>query len=277
MDKFPEVITFRITSRCNYNCKYCLAPNNIPELELDKLKRIFACLSKNGAGAILLTGGEPTIREDFVEIVKEIRKNKLNIFLDTNGSFFFKYKDIIDNNISVLGLPIDFEDASYRDLNQIKEIIKILEYYKNKKIKPIIRIGTVVTKDNFKELERIGDILKNYPVDIWKIYEFLPQNINAINNQKELQISVNEFDNATNNIKLKFSEFFKIIISRREERNKAYFFIMPDGNVSVPIDNGEVCKEYMIGNIFDKDIIKKWKEVVEENNYTNNIKVTFSV
>lgn len=275
MKNLPEVITFRITSKCNYNCKYCLSPKKIEELELDSLSKIFELLFKNGAKAIVLTGGEPTIRKDFIEIIKEIKKNNLKIFLDTNGSFFFKYKKVIDENVEVLGLPMDFSNWSYRDKGQMETILKILEYYKNKEEKPIIRIGTVVTKENYKELNKIAELLRNYSIDIWKIYEFLPQNINAINNKASLQISPEDFEQVTREIKEKFSDFFKITISKRKNRNKAYFFINPDGTVFMPLDNPDICKEEIIGNIFDEEIVEKWEKFISKENYLQNIRDTF--
>lgn len=274
---FPEIITFRITSRCNYNCKYCYGPKNIEELPLNKLKEIFSILSKMGAKAIVLTGGEPLVREDIKDIIKEIRKNNLKIFLDTNGSLFFKYNHLIDENIDVLGLPIDFVKSSYRDSKQLETVIKILEYYKNKTKKPIIRIGTVLTKENSEDIEKIGDLIMKYPIDIWKIYEFLPQNANALINRKELEIQKEEFDNITKIMVDKFSRHFKVAISNRKSRNKAYFFINPDGNVFMPVDNGDICKEETIGNIFDKDILAKWKDVISESNYNQNIQDTFRI
>lgn len=275
MKNLPEVITFRITSKCNYNCKYCLSPKKIEELELDSLSKIFELLFKNGAKAIVLTGGEPTIRKDFIEITKEIKKNNLKIFLDTNGSFFFKYKKVIDENVEVLGLPMDFSNWSYRDKGQMETILKILEYYKNKEEKPIIRIGTVVTKENYKELNKIAELLRNYSIDIWKIYEFLPQNINAINNKASLQISPEDFEQVTREIKEKFSDFFKITISKRKNRNKAYFFINPDGTVFMPLDSPDICKEEIIGNIFDEEIVEKWEKFISKENYLQNIRDTF--
>ena len=267
MGNFPEIVTFRITSRCNEDCKYCLAPKNIKELGLEDLIRIFKLLHNEGTKAVVLTGGEPSIREDFGEIIREIKKSNLRIFLDTNGSFFFKYKKLIDENVEVLGLPLDFSNRSYRNSGSIDSILKILEYYKNKEKRPIVRIGTVVTKDNCKELKKIGELLKNYSIDIWKIYEFLPQNINAINNKDSLQIPIQAFKKLAEEIKKEFSDFFKVVVSKRSDRDKAYFFINSDGVVFMPLDNLNLCEEKIIGNIFDNNIVEKWELFISKENY----------
>ena len=273
---FPPLITFRITSRCNNNCKCCFGPKNVKEMNFTKLKKLFRIFWLGGAKAILLTGGEPLIREDFKKVIQELKKYDFKIFLDTNGDFFFKYKDLISKNVDVLGLPIDFVNPSYRNEKNLEIILKILNFYKNKKKRPIIRIGTVVTKDNFNYLNKIGIILKNYSVDIWKIYEFTPQAVNALKNKSSLELSQKEFNKATKNLKKEFSRYFKVVISKRTDRNAAYFFVNPDGNVFIPIDDLNICRQHKIGNIFDSDILDKWKKSVSKSNYINNIKLTFN-
>ncbi len=275
MKTFPEIATFRITSKCNNNCKYCYGPQkNIEELDFLRLKELFHLFSQNGVKAIVLSGGEPLVREDFEEIVRELKKLNFKIFLDTSGDLFFKYSDLIAENVDVLGLPIDFPNDSYRNSDNLHTILEILNFFKNKSKKPILRIGTVVTKDNINEIEEIGNLIKSYPVDIWKIYEFIPQN-NAVKNKSLLEVSLQQFDETTQRIKDKFSDFFKIVISKRKNRTNAYFFVASNGEVFMPVDDFDICREIKIGNVFDDDIIEKWEKLASENNYQDNAKVTF--
>lgn len=276
MKTFPEIITFRITSRCNNDCKYCYGPQkNIEELDFLKLQKLFHLFSKNGVKAIVLTGGEPLIRNDFENLIKELKKHDFTIFLDTSGDLFFTYQDLIAKNVEVLGLPIDFPNDSYRNSNNLSNILKILDFFKDNPQKPTIRIGTVVTKDNIDKLEKIGDLIKDYPVDIWKIYEFIPQN-NAMKNKSLLEVSSEQFDEATQGIKNKFSKHFKIAISKRKDRTNAYFFVASNGNVFMPVDDLNICREVIIGDVFDDDIVEKWRAYISENNYTDNARVTFN-
>ncbi len=273
--QFPPIITIYITSKCNNDCKHCFGPKNVVEMDFLKLKELFCLLHAREVKAILLTGGEPLLRDDFGEILKELKRYNIKIFLDTNGDLFFRYKDLISEYVNFLGLPIDFPDSSYRNKNNLKTILEILSYYKELKKRPIIRLGTVVTKDNLKRLNGIGELLKNYPVDIWKIYQFVPQNYNAIKNRSFLEISQREFDETTQGIKDIFSGNFKVVISRRENMNRAYFFIASDGTVFMPVDDLNICRQTKIGNIFDEDISDKWKKVVSEKHYINNAEATF--
>ena len=79
--KFPY-IRLSITDVCNFKCGYCL-PNgfkidksdNRTFLSLEEIKRLAKGLSELGVSKIRLTGGEPTIRKDFYDIVKVIKKS----------------------------------------------------------------------------------------------------------------------------------------------------------------------------------------------------------
>ena len=91
-----------------------------------------------------------------------------------------------------------------------------------------------------------------------------------------MEVSRQDFDKVTKKIKNDFSKNFKIIVSKRKDRNRAYFFIDPDGTVSTPVDNLDICRQVKTGNIFDKDILVKWKKISSEKHYVNNAEATFN-
>jgi cyclic pyranopterin phosphate synthase len=81
-----------ITDRCNFRCVYCL-PDGCPRgcaaeplsvLEIERLVRAFAAL---GVRKVRLTGGEPTLRRDVVDIVRVIATTPgvSRVGLTTNG------------------------------------------------------------------------------------------------------------------------------------------------------------------------------------------------
>jgi len=275
MKQFPEIITFKLSSRCNDNCKYCYNCSGGRDLSLDELKEMFDLLKEKGVRSIVLTGGEPLIRNDFREVIKELKKRDFKIFLDTNAGFFDKYKKTILENVGVIGLPIDFPNKSYRNKENLSNVLETIKFLNENNFIGIIRIGTVVTQDNFDKLVDIGNLLKECKIDIWKVYEFIPQDINAKKNKKELEISQEKFDFVTKNLEKKFSDFFKVVISRRRDRTNAYFFVDSDGTVFMPIDDIVTCEKIVLGNIAEEDIVEKWERFVKEKNYLNNIKVTF--
>jgi cyclic pyranopterin phosphate synthase len=79
--------------RCNFRCRYCMPAEGLPWLsrdetlsaeEIERLVRVFVGL---GIRAVKVTGGEPTVRPDLVDIIRRIRdiRNDLDLSLTTNG------------------------------------------------------------------------------------------------------------------------------------------------------------------------------------------------
>ena len=123
---FPY-IRLSITDVCNFKCGYCL-PNGYQKdksdnrkfLDVNEIKRLARGLSELGVCKIRLTGGEPTIRTDFFDIVK-ILKNESGIkkvVITTNGYRLNK----ISNQISSSGL--DGINISIDSLN--RETFKVI-------------------------------------------------------------------------------------------------------------------------------------------------------
>lgn len=63
-------IYIRLNRVCNLSCAFCLAENVSSELSTEQLKNILKILKSHGFNKARLTGGEPTLRSDFFEIVK---------------------------------------------------------------------------------------------------------------------------------------------------------------------------------------------------------------
>lgn len=276
MNNFPPIVTLRLTSKCNSDCRFCFNKKGVRDMSLAELKEVFQLFSDRKVKAVRLTGGEPLIREDFGEIIREIKKFGFRIFLDTNGDFFFRYSDVILDSVEVLGLPIDYPDRSDRNPENFSNVLSVLDYLKEKKNRPLIRIGTLVTKANIADLEKIGLLLANYPIEIWKLYEFVPQNERAVRNRRLIEVDRQKFESATTAAKKKFGKRFKVVVGNRADKNKAYFFVRSDGIVFMPVDGTAQCKEVALGNVFDKGIVEKWKETVIQKNYSANSKKTLN-
>ena len=118
---FPY-IRLSITDVCNFKCGYCL-PNgyqvdksdNRKFLHLDEIKRLSKVFSKLGVQKIRLTGGEPTVRKDFFDIIK-ILKNEARIkkvVITTNGYHLDdKAKMLVDSGLNGINISIDSLDRN---------------------------------------------------------------------------------------------------------------------------------------------------------------------
>jgi len=88
---YPFNGTIELTSRCNIFCEYCFIDRKVRELETSEVKTVIDRLDQAGVCTLLITGGEPFIREDILEILSYIfKKNFFEIYIFSNGTLLTK-------------------------------------------------------------------------------------------------------------------------------------------------------------------------------------------
>ena len=89
-NRFMQRIHWSITGKCNYRCRHCFmsAPDaHFGELSHDAIMDIAQQIGACGIPQVSLTGGEPLIRPDFLDIVAALTKQGVAINqLYTNGA-----------------------------------------------------------------------------------------------------------------------------------------------------------------------------------------------
>lgn len=116
-----DYLRISLTEKCNLRCTYCMPEHGVPLLpnenrltahEIDRVARVFV---RNGVRKIRLTGGEPTVRPDLVEIVERISTNRNNglasLGLTSNGiALKRKLPALVAAGLSHLNLSLDTLD-----------------------------------------------------------------------------------------------------------------------------------------------------------------------
>lgn len=83
-----------ITDVCNFRCSYCLPHGYQPAgvsnkgfLTLAEIRRVVQAFASMGTEKVRLTGGEPSLRRDFIDIISAVAENRAirQIAVTTNG------------------------------------------------------------------------------------------------------------------------------------------------------------------------------------------------
>ncbi len=178
--KFPY-IRLSISDVCNFKCGYCLPDgykidksDNRSFLNIEEIGRLAKALSELGVSKIRLTGGEPTVRKDFFEIIKIIKKNSgiKKTVMTTNGYRLDKIANEIKNsdldgiNISIDSLNADtFKKITGHD--RLEEILRGIQNLQKLNFKNI-KINAVLLKginDSEKDFNDWAEFLKNNEID----------------------------------------------------------------------------------------------------------------
>ena len=157
----------------------------------------------------------------------------------------YNYLDSI--TLSIDSVDNDINEKLGRGYNHFIKIKEVLDSLKNHKLK--VNINTVVSKVNLNYLEELGDFLKEYNLNTWRIFKFAPLRETAKLNEKEFEISNVEF-RTHKPIFASFPNINKIEFRENDDMESKYLLIMPNAEVIITENNEDV----VIGNILENNI-----------------------
>ncbi len=106
--KLPRHAVFAITPTCNYRCKGCEVWKFGPYFPpLKRVKEILLYLKKANVKFLLITGGEPTLYPDLIEVLQFAKKLGFFVGISTNGSRPDVIKEIAKIKLSLISISLD--------------------------------------------------------------------------------------------------------------------------------------------------------------------------
>ena len=152
---------WEITHQCNYNCSYCIFSCNSKkidgELTTEECYHIIDELVLHNFNHLKITGGEPFIRKDILEILK-YASERLITDISTNASLITPEKVELLNQLKLKMIHVSLdgdklEHESVRGNNTYERTIKGLEALRKSVNK--VRIGSVIHSNNQYDLESL--------------------------------------------------------------------------------------------------------------------------
>lgn len=189
VDRFGRAHTYlriSLTERCNLRCRYCMPVDGlVPRhsshlLSFDEIERLVRLSARMGVTRVRLTGGEPTIRPDLVELVARLVSipGITSVGLTTNGMRLaelaapLRQAGLTRLNVSLDTLrPERFEQIARRPgWHRVWAGIEaaLAAGYEPLKINVVV-IGGV----NDDELEDFGRLAQTLPIEV-RFIEYMP-------------------------------------------------------------------------------------------------------
>lgn len=205
-----------LTERCNLRCFYCMpaegvalspAENIMTASEIITIAKKFVEL---GVTKIRLTGGEPMVRKDFLEIVESLSLLPVSLAITTNGVLIDQYIDLFTNNkIKKINISIDTLDKEkFNNITRRNYFDRVMNNINSLLQKGIIpKLNVVLIKGvNDDEIVDFITLTKNWPVAI-QFIEYMPFTGNKWDLSKcvsmnEILEKVNNYFGAAKTIKL---------------------------------------------------------------------------
>lgn len=168
LDYDDKISIVLFAPKCNFRCSYCHNIKNVVDSNFRiPFNQILAYLKsrKNIIDAVVISGGEPTLMDDLISKIKQIKDLGYLIKLDTNGTNPKIVKELIDNHlIDYVAMDIKTSLNDYKnitnvdiDIKNLKETISIL---KESNIDYEFRTTLINEYHTFDTITQICELLK---------------------------------------------------------------------------------------------------------------------
>ncbi|MFQ5791818.1 MAG: radical SAM protein [Acidobacteriota bacterium] len=172
----PLWVNFDVTRNCPSRCLYCSSwGENEKDLTTDQVRHILGQLKKLGAVYLGVSGGEPLLRWDLVQLIGHAKKLGFIVGINTSGMIHSEklFSDLMDAGLNALCFSIDGASAEtherVRERNPWKTVVKSVELavrLREQKRSPIrISTSTVISRSNVDELREISSLRRKLGAD----------------------------------------------------------------------------------------------------------------
>ena len=154
-----------VTQKCNLNCGYCYNRHNLNregrELSLQEWVKVIQALEAAGVSVYNITGGEPLLNKDLLEMLSCISGKKI---LLTNGTLLTEEKYKVLDRVDQIIVSLDSLDMKRNDLNRKNSAeYRVLDNIEKlpSALKQKVKIRSVLTRNNRGDLQEMTRFLED--------------------------------------------------------------------------------------------------------------------
>ncbi|MBZ2168857.1 MULTISPECIES: GTP 3',8-cyclase MoaA [Marinobacter] len=238
-DRFGRTVNYvrlSVTDRCDFRCVYCMSEDMtfVPReqvLTLEELAKVARTFVDLGTQKIRLTGGEPLVRRDILELVREIGTFGLRDFaMTTNGSQLPTMAESLrEAGLKRLNISLDSLDADkFHRITRTGKLSQVLDGIDAAREAGFegIKLNTVVLKGrNHEEIPDLVDFARQKNIDITFIEEMPLGEIS----EHDRGLTLCTSDEVRDIIR----ERHELIPTAEDSGGPARYYRMPDSNTKV--------------------------------------------
>lgn len=241
---------WEVTQRCNLQCIHCRADASPAKKDKRNIagknaERLIDELSEIGCPTLALTGGEPLLRKDIVNIVAYANSKKIKTRIQSNAQLLtapladkLKKAGLFSYGVGLDGSSPAINDKIRNKSGAFKKAINAIKILKERGIK--VHVEFTVTKINLNELKNTLDLLESLGVDTFLARAALFSGRAA---------SVNS------EFRLTSYEYKKILEQLRDERKNRKMVLNCQDPLYHLVDRNIVKKLKKFGDIYSGEVI----------------------
>jgi radical SAM protein with 4Fe4S-binding SPASM domain len=179
----PRLVYWETTKRCNLRCAHCRAvPQDAPspeELSREEGFRLLEAIAETGPYLLVMTGGEPLLRQELFEWADYGSLRDLKIALATNGTLVTRpvAQRIVDAGFKRVSISLDGPDAGTHD--RFRRVPGAFDkavdgFIHLKELGMSMQVNSTVTQHNRHRLEELYELVRKLGADAWHIFLLVP-------------------------------------------------------------------------------------------------------
>lgn len=172
-------ITWTLHDFCNFRCTYCppgLNEGKRRHITFDHIKKFFNVLKSKVSDdykiVVAFSGGEPTLHPDFIEIVKWLRINDVEVTMTSNGGRGVDWWEQIEPYIAHLVI------SYHPEFSKFEKILEKVEFLSKT---CWVNVDFMMHPDYWDELIGYANILKKFEKNVGVIHLPIQQNFGTTN------------------------------------------------------------------------------------------------
>jgi radical SAM protein with 4Fe4S-binding SPASM domain len=179
----PLVVSWNVTRKCNLKCQHCYinaATDELrDELTTEEAKRLIDQIYKVSRPLLILSGGEPLLRQDLFEIIRYGASKGFRMGLGSNGSLIDKKiaRDLKEAGVKTVSISLDSSiPKNHDDFRGVEgswqKAIEAITALRQNGI--LVQVNTTVTRQNHEEIDDIMSLAEELGVENFHLFFLVP-------------------------------------------------------------------------------------------------------
>ncbi len=270
------------TLRCNMHCRHCGSDckrvAGVVDMPAEDFLRVLDSVARKCDPHnvfVIITGGEPLMRDDLEETCRRIYDRGFPWGLVTNGLYLTpeRFQRLRKAGMHTVALSLDGMEANHNWMRGHKDAFQMASQAIDLLVASPLRFDcvTCVNRRNYTELPAIRDFLIHKGVQEWRIYTVFP--MGRAKDDPDMRLSGEEFRGVFEFIKqtrhegrIKASYGCEGYLGEYEGEVRDHFFrcqagisvgsVMADGAIAAC---ASIRADYNQGNIYQDDFMEVWE------------------
>lgn len=179
----PLVMSWNVTRECNMKCSHCYI--NATEKKLDnelttkEAKMVMDQICQVSRPLLILSGGEPLLREDIFELIKYGSSKGLKMGLGTNGYLINDTvaKQLKDAGIATVSISLDSNVPEQHDEfrgveGAFEKAVNACKALRNNDV--LVQVNATLTHNNYDQIDDIMSLAENIGVENFHLFFLVP-------------------------------------------------------------------------------------------------------